>query len=334
MLKSLSLFALCAVLYSGVVRSQDFHLTQYDAAALNLNPALTGLFNGKYRIHGHYRTQWQAVSSKPFQTGYVSFDMGLKKGFSFGASIANYNAGTGSYNEFQFMASGAYRFALDKKKKHHNLSVGIQAGFFAKSINFGKLSFGQQYVQNANGGIFDPGVSTGETFASKSTINFDLNAGIAYYYSNMASRVNPFAGFSIYHLNVPNESFYGDKNKLPLRYVVSGGVRIGLTEMFSLMPKFMYEHQRKANELLVSLMLQVYFKNADVMLMAGPTFRSKDAFAVDLGVKWNDLEFRFSYDVNFSSLNISTNGRGGTELSLTYIIKKPNPNPIPSCPRL
>jgi type IX secretion system PorP/SprF family membrane protein len=334
MKRSLLLLSSCLLLFIGSVKSQDFHLTQYDAAPLNLNPALTGLFNGKYRIHGHYRTQWQAVSNKPFQTGYISFDMPIKKGFSAGASIANYNAGTGSYNEFQFMVSGAYKFALDKKKKRHNLSFGIQAGFFTKSINFGKLTFGQQYIQNAAGGSFDTSIPTGETFSNNVAINFDLNAGVQYYYSNIASRINPFAGFSVYHLNVPNESFYGSKNKLPLRYVVNAGVRIGLTEMFTLMPKFMYEHQREANEILASVILQVYFKNPDLMLMAGPTFRSKDAFAIDLGIKWNDLEFRFSYDVNFSSLNVSTSGRGGTELSLTYIFKRPNPNPIPSCPRL
>lgn len=334
MKRSLLLLASSLLLFISSVKAQDFHLSQYDAAPLNLNPALTGLFNGKYRIHGHYRTQWQAISSKPFQTGYISFDMPLAKGFSFGASVANYNAGTGVYNEFQFMASAAYKMTLDKKKKHHHLSIGVQAGFFAKTINFDKLTFGQQYIQNANGGTFDMSLATGETFANNAAINFDLAAGITYYYSNIASRVNPFVGVSVYHLNFPKESFYGEDNKLPLRYVFNGGVRIGLTEMFTLMPKFMYEHQKEANEFLVSLILQMYLKNADVILMAGPTFRTKDAFAIDLGVNWNNLEFRFSYDVNFSSLNVSTQGRGGTELSLTYIINRPNPNPIPSCPRL
>ncbi|MCB0478517.1 MAG: PorP/SprF family type IX secretion system membrane protein [Crocinitomicaceae bacterium] len=332
--KKLVFILTCSILLlTGRGYSQDFHLSQFDAAPLNLNPSLTGLFNGNFRIHGHYRTQWQAIVNKPFQTGYISFDMPIKKGFSFGASIANYNAGTGSYNEFQLMLFGAYKVAMDKKK-HHNISIGLQAGFFTKSINFGKLSFGQQYIANANGGMFDPGIPNGETFDNNFAINFDCGVGLTYYYSNQASRINPFVGVSVYHLNVPKETFYGENNKLPLRYVANAGIRIGITETFSLMPKVMYEHQQKANEIVASIMCQFYLKNADLILLAGPTFRSKDAFAIDLGAKWRGLEFRLSYDVNFSTLNVSTSGRGGTEVSLTYIFKKLNPNPIPSCPRL
>lgn len=321
------------LLFVGKVRSQDFHLTQFDAAPLNLNPSLTGLFNGDFRIHGHYRTQWQAISNQPFQTGYLSFDMPIKKGFSFGASVANYNAGTGNYNEFQLMVFGSYKLALDKKKRHQ-LSFGLQAGFFTKSINFGNLTFGQQYIQDANGGSFDTSIPAGETFDNQFVINFDCGAGVTYYYSNVASRFNPFVGISVYHFNFPRESFYGENNRLPLRYVANAGVRIGITESLTLMPKIMYEHQQNANEILASVMVQYYLKNADVIIMAGPTFRSKDAFAIDLGVKWNDLEFRFTYDINISTLNTSTTGRGGTELSLTYVFRKLNPNPIPSCPRL
>lgn len=333
MRKSLLLLASSILLFIGSAKSQDFHLTQFDAAPMNLNPSLTGLFNGNYRIHGHYRTQWQAIANKPFQTAYISFDMPIKKGFSAGASVANYNAGTGNYNEFQLMLFGSYRMALDKKK-HHNLSFGLQAGFFTKSVNENKLSFGSQYIQNANGGSFDMSIDPGENLTNSFDINFDCGAGITYYYSNIASRINPFVGFSIYHFNFPKETFYGADNRLPLRYVVNAGIRIGVTETLSLMPKFMYEHQQEANEIIASVMVQYYLKNADVILMAGPTYRSKDAFALDFGVKWNDLEFRFTYDINISTLNTSTTGRGGTELSLTYVFKKLNPNPIPSCPRL
>ena len=50
-------------------KAQDFHLSQYDAAALNANPAMTGVFKGEYRIHAHYRNQWSAFTTKPFTTG-------------------------------------------------------------------------------------------------------------------------------------------------------------------------------------------------------------------------------------------------------------------------
>ena len=38
--------------------AQDPHLSLYDAAPLFLNPAMTGVFEGDWRLHGQYRTQW------------------------------------------------------------------------------------------------------------------------------------------------------------------------------------------------------------------------------------------------------------------------------------
>ena len=48
------LFGLASILLMSTVSfGQDFHLSQYDAASLNVNPGMTGVFKGDYRIHGH-----------------------------------------------------------------------------------------------------------------------------------------------------------------------------------------------------------------------------------------------------------------------------------------
>ena len=57
--------AVFSILLIAKVQGQDFHLSQYDAAPMYLNPALVGQFDGQYRLHGHYRTQWGSVSTKP-----------------------------------------------------------------------------------------------------------------------------------------------------------------------------------------------------------------------------------------------------------------------------
>ncbi len=71
-LKIKILFVFILGMYS--LHAQDFHLSQYDAAALNTNPALTGAFRGNYRLHGHYRNQWSTVATRPFTTGLLAFD--------------------------------------------------------------------------------------------------------------------------------------------------------------------------------------------------------------------------------------------------------------------
>jgi hypothetical protein len=46
---------------------------------LTLNPALTGKFNGNFRVAGNYRNQWPEIS-KAFITSTISFDMPILKG--------------------------------------------------------------------------------------------------------------------------------------------------------------------------------------------------------------------------------------------------------------
>ena len=62
----------CAVLKT--VAGQDPNFSQFFVSPLTLNPAMTGKFNGDFRIAGNYRDQWPAIS-KAFVTTTASFDM-------------------------------------------------------------------------------------------------------------------------------------------------------------------------------------------------------------------------------------------------------------------
>lgn len=312
---------------------QDFHLSQYDAAALNANPGMTGVFKGDYRIHGHYRNQWMAVATKPFTTGIISFDMNKGK-WGFGGQLANLRAGTGSYNVISIMPSAAYKIPLTENK-HHVLTIGAQVGFFQKSIKISALTFGDQYSPY-NGGEFAN--ATTEAIGDQSTMNLDVNAGIMYYYGNPQAQVNPFGGVSVYHLNHPRETFLGgstgEANKLPLRAQVIAGARCAITPTITVIPKVFYQYQEVAGELTFTAIGQFYLKDYDLFLLGGPTFRNKDAAILEFGAKYGNWIGRFSYDINTSSLNNASNGRGGSEISVTYIFSKPHPNPVPTCPKL
>src|ERR1043165_1449272 len=69
-----------AILAIGSLQAQDIHHTQYFASPLTLNPALTGLVRGDLRLSANYRSQWYSVSSHPYPTGVVSYDMAAMKG--------------------------------------------------------------------------------------------------------------------------------------------------------------------------------------------------------------------------------------------------------------
>ena len=310
---------------------QDFHLSQYDAASLNVNPGMTGVFKGDYRIHGHYRNQWLAVATKPFTTGLIAFDANKGK-WGWGAQIANFRAGTGGFNVLSIMPSISYKFDFGQQK-FSVISVGLAAGGFQKSINASSLTFANQYVKT-NGGEFNTALSTGESFANNAIYNLDVNFGFMYYYGKPSSMFNPFGGITMFHINNPTESFLGEENRLPHRYEAILGSRVVLTKQISLTPKVFYQYQKEAQELTYAVAAQFYLKSYDIFLLSGLTYRNKDAAIIEFGAKYGNFIGRISYDINTSSLTNVTNGRGASEFSLTYIMNKPNPNPVPTCPKL
>lgn len=317
-------------LFSLQSNSQDFHLSQYDAAALNANPGMTGVFKGEYRIHGHFRTQWMAIATKPFTTGLISFDANKGK-WGWGLQAANLRAGTGSYNVISILPSFAYKIPFGEKKFSF-FSLGAQAGIFQKSIKMSALTFGDQYSPYGGGTFGNP---TNEAFGDANQLNLDVNVGLMYYYAKPNIRVNPFAGVTVYHVNRPSESFIqNNENKLPFRYQGIAGARVVITNKIAVIPKVLWQYQEKASELQFSALGQFYLESYDIFLLGGGTYRSKDAAILEFGAKYGNWTGRFSYDINTSTLNNATNGRGGSELSVTYIFNRPNPNPVPTCPKL
>lgn len=343
---TLSLCAMLAIPFA--MPAQDFHLTHYDAAKIYLNPSMTGMFDGFYRIHANYRTQWNAIASKPFTTGAVAFDMPVKR-FGVGAQIMNNRAGAGNFNVMSLMLSGAYDLRIDQAN-HHHVAFGIGAGVIQKSVDFAKLTWDVQYTQ-ANGGGFDNNINNGEQYANDAAWIPDAHAGALYYFADEKSRINPFLGISAFHVNRPNESFYGYDNRLPVRWVMHLGGRVGISELIQLQPRFLRMWQTNDRETVIGLLGSYYLKESDAYLLLGPTVRlsgpmfsdakqatlgplEDDALAIEMGLKWRNFTYRVSYDFNMSTLQPVSSGRGGFELSVIYVARRTQPVVAPNCPRL
>lgn len=326
--------------------AQDAHLSLYDAAPIFLNPAMTGVFDGDWRIHGQYRTQWSSVNYKPYQAGLLSFDVPLKK-WGFGAQVSNFRAGEGNFNAAQALLSVAYTTSIDRRK-NHNISFGVQGGFTQKSVEYQLLSFNNQYTTN-NGGEFDMSIASGEGFEGQSLFIENVNAGFLYFFARQQSRLNPFIGVSAFNLTNPQETFQDKENRLPIRYYGHFGTRINLSEVFYLLPKFLVMNQNEFWEQTYSMDAGFYLKEADLYLIGGALFRtvgfpksvqdesskiSTDAMVLTLGAKMENITARVGYDINVSSLTTASGGRGGFEISVTYVHKKKKPQTEKICPRL
>lgn len=327
--KILILIVACLSLHNA--RTQDFHLSMYDAGPLFLNPALTGVVEGSWRIHGQYRTQWKSVNFKPYNTALLSFDAPYKK-WGFGAQIMNCRAGIGNYNVLQGLASAAYTIPITRNKAH-NLTFGVQAGGMQKSMEYKLYTFNNQYI-TTNGGGFDQALTTNENFASQSIILPVVNAGAMYYYAKQRSKLNPFIGFSSFNLLTPKETFFGSSNKLPMRHYLHTGVRINITELFYLLPKVLLMQQGDASEQTFALDAGIYFKHAELYFLTGMVYRTNDAAILSLGAKKNNYIAKIAYDFNFSTLTPNTNGKGAFEISFTYVKLKEKSKGKKICPRL
>ena len=245
-------------------KSQDAHLSMYDAAPMFLNSGLTGVFSGDWRLHAQYRTQWKSVNFKPYTSALLSFDMPIGK-WGIGLQVNNFRAGYGNFNVLQGLVSAAYNMPLDRRRIN-NISFGIQAGAMQKSLEYQLLSFNNQYTIN-NGGEFDNSISSVETFGAQKMIVPVVNASVLYYFSKQQSKLNPFIGLSIFNLLKPKESFFNQDNRLPIRYYLHVGSRVNITELFYLLPKVLIMQQRNFSEQTYSVEAGYFLKGSETYLL-------------------------------------------------------------------
>lgn len=306
----------------------DPHFSQYYAHPLWLNPALTGVTDGEYRVSLNAKQQWGAISNS-FLTGGASFDMAPVKNLAFGAMVLNQNAGDISYNHLSALVSGAYRIHFGQTGLNM-INFGLQAGILNKSFNPSKITLGSQYNPVTG---YDPGLGISESFASSNTLVPDVNFGIMYFDGNPDQRVNVFGGAMAAHLTRPVDKFLGNSVRMPIRYAAHGGARVRVTEVLDITPNALYMRQGNAREIAAGAYAQ-YMLNNDSDLLFGSNYRVDDSAIAFFGLHINNMVFGLSYDFNTSSLNRVTGSRGGLELSVSFTGRKGILGPNFFCPRL
>src|ERR1043165_5144489 len=210
---------LIVAIFTGIqvcVKAQvDPHFSQYYVYPAWLNPALTGAFDGDYRISGIYRSQWGNISS-PFTTPGVAVDFTTNKNSNFGLSVLNQKAGDGGYNYFTGYASYAYNGVRFGPQENHRIVMGMQIGVIQRQFNRSKLTFGDQWNPITG---YNPGTTSAESFSKTSASSFDVGAGVMYFDAQPGKKMNLFGGFSVAHLTRPDDKFSETGTaRLPLRY--------------------------------------------------------------------------------------------------------------------
>jgi len=302
--------------------SQDVHFSQFYSSPLTLNPALTGLSNGSYRLTAIYRSQYAQFNG--FETIGASFDMPAMRSvlgqdhLGLGVQLFNDQAGDGQLNNVSILGSLAYHKALDRGQRNY-LSIGVQGGFVQKSLQFLQLIFPNQITTDGA----DPLIANGEPVQDQVFEYFDLNAGLMFS-SRFTDNISAYLGSSYYHLTEPLESFLGANERIGSRLTIHAGSEIFLNDQVSLSPSFIYMDQTGAQEISVGTALGYYFaqnsrSNFSTALFLGTWFRMSGELIMLGGIDYNDFRFGISYDLvpsNFAPVNST---QGGFEISVVYI---------------
>ncbi|KQC00758.1 hypothetical protein AQF98_08750 [Pedobacter sp. Hv1] len=306
----------------------DPHFSQYYANPIWLNPALTGVTEGAYRVNVNAKQQWSNLNNG-FLTAGASFDAAPVKNLAFGGMIINQRAGAISYNQLNVLASAAYRIRFGQNGDQI-VNFGMQAGIISKSFDASKATFGNQY----NPGMgYDPSMPFNENVNSQDFVAPDINAGVMYFDGSSYKSANVFVGASVAHINQPKDKFVGGDAKIPMRFTGHGGVRFKVNNMLALTPNALYMKQGNAEEYALSMYAQLMLDPQSDLLFGG-NYRFKDAAIAYVGVHFKSMVFGLSYDFNTSDLNRATGSKGGLELSISFNSRKGIVGPNFFCPRL
>lgn len=316
------------------LRAQDPHFSQYYASPWTLNPALTGIFNGKWRVVANYRDQWSSfLSPVPFRTYSAAFDMRMHVGrndfATFGIGALHDEAGTARYMQNKALLGGAFVKQLSggRYRASHYLSVGAQVGIGQNGIDWSKLWFSRQYNTGINAP--DPNLSNGETNANANTNAYiDFNAGLLWYVL-LDNDGFFYVGGAMHHLNSPAISLVNnDSETLYSRWSGQFGAQFPLSDNFSLMPSALIMAQGPS--LQTNIGANIRYSNNDlneVGLRFGAFVRmgnkldqglQMDAIIPVAMLEFNRWTLGLSYDLTVSSLVAANNSRGAFEISLSY----------------
>lgn len=314
--------------------AQDPRFSQYYASPWNLNPAMTGLFNGRWRITANYRDQWSSfLAPVPFRTYSAAFDARFEVGrndyAALGIGAMHDEAGTARFMQNKVHIGGAFLKQLTggRYKAEHYLSAGGQLGFGQNSIDWSRLWFSRQFDPASE--TPDYGAPNGEPNADADTKAYlDFNAGLLWY---MLFGDNGFmyAGGALHHINEPGISLIeDDEETLYSRWSGHIGGQIPLNENFGVLPGALVMKQGPAFE--TDLGVNFRYSNNDLnelALRAGAWARlgnqldeglQMDAVTVVGMIELNRWMLGLSYDITVSGLTDANNSRGAFEISLTY----------------
>ncbi|MBK7426556.1 MAG: PorP/SprF family type IX secretion system membrane protein [Saprospiraceae bacterium] len=331
--------------------SQDAVFSQFYALPVSLNPALSGTYDGKYRVSAIHREQWRSVVDEPFRTYGLGLDLrfdvdpkGINKDFFSGSIIFQTDrSGILEYTLNQMYLAGAYHKSLDNSRSQY-LGAGIQIGMNQRSVNFSKINFQDQF-----NGIDGYTLPTLELLPENNIAHVNMAAGLNYIYAPKKNTAI-YAGIALHNFLGPENSFFfkdpndavnirGVSYKLPARISFHLASVIPVSEFLDIQPRVLAAMQGPNQLAQVGVNFKFYFLEYELhtlylgtylRLANNATSWSTDMLGFLVGYGYDNLVIGMSYDLTLSSLATYGRTRGAFELSVSYFGEYENEDSL--CP--
>lgn len=337
MKKIASILVLFYTLYFNSTIAQDVVFSNPMLSPMNLNPALTGIFNAKSRLNLIHRNQYSFLEKAAFKTFSTAYDQRIPSGkydyFGAGLSVLADQAGSLNFRTINAKLNGSY---LKRVGGHGGkisyLSIGSEIGYTKKTVD---LTNGQWGSQHNGNGEFDPNLFSGSDHFKKHTgPSVDLGIGLIYFVNNNNNAKNFYIGGAYYHLNKIDQSFSSPSNSYVnrrLTFHIGGEFPIdGNSKRVRLLPQLTFHTQSPALQILTSLdtrfvLVKSEFDNISFQL--GGAIRtvnnieqviSPDALIVKAKLDYNNISVGISYDFTISKLSTASTGSGSFEIGMLY----------------
>lgn len=317
--------------------AQHYQFSQFYSAPTYLNPAFTGA-NACGRFSMNYRKQWSGIPGTftSYQMSFDHFLPNIKSGV--GLQFFSDQAGLGYLNTTAINALYAYE---TKVTRSIMARAGLSLGFVQRKVDWNSFTFADQIARGGGG-------ETVETINNEGLNYLDVGGGGLLY-----SRES-WLGFSVAHLNKPNQSLLLSESVLPMEFKFHGGYRFVFRENENsnrtipvrtfITAAFNFKHQNNFNQLDFGIYFAKDLLNIGVWYRGIPAFKpvenyqNNDAFVFLFGISVEKMKIGYSYDYTLSNLNNAVS-RGSHEISASYQfckLKKPRNNRkriLISCPK-
>ncbi|MFM7840205.1 MAG: type IX secretion system membrane protein PorP/SprF [Chitinophagaceae bacterium] len=318
-----------------IAYAQDLKTSQYFSSPLLLNPALTGKFDGRFRI---------SYSMPSMNNNYIlkNISADLPVMFKINSGLDNWSLGftqgTGKtiseiFTSQQYGLSTAYSKSLDQEGINQ-ISVGFQGIWNTQTFHRDRIA-----SLDVNESVFTGLDIPEEVISSPGNMlalveypsYFDANLGLLY--NSTLDAFNSFyAGASVYHINKPCELRMGKLAYfVDQRFTLHAGSTLPLSEgTSSLSVSVVYSQQGQQKKILAGAAAgfnidDITDRNAILYFGCWGRFTAENPALIPyISTELKGLRLAGSYDIGLKPKKGNTDFRNGFEITLIYI-RHPRP---------